>query len=191
MEIERKWMVNGWLPSSCAFPLADEQLMRQGYLTVRPTVRIREEASLFGENAGHTEYILCFKTGRGLVRNEIEIPLSREDFGRLEAMIEKPLIPKLRRVYFLGDSSSVSPHNDGLHLEVNLVDEGAPTQFFYAEIEFPSEEAARTFDPASFGLGDYLSDEVTETPGSSMGEYWIRTRSIDPDEDLLNDLMAE
>ena len=46
MEIERKWMVNGWpegenLP---ALPLKEEFAMRQGYISVRPTVRIREEA---------------------------------------------------------------------------------------------------------------------------------------------------
>ena len=41
MEIERKWMVNGW-PEG--LPLKEEFAMRQGYISVRPTVRIREEA---------------------------------------------------------------------------------------------------------------------------------------------------
>ena len=40
MEIERKWMVNGW-PEG--LPLKEEFAMRQGYISVRPTVRIREE----------------------------------------------------------------------------------------------------------------------------------------------------
>lgn len=53
MEIERKWMVNGWpegenLP---ALPLKEEFAMRQGYISVRPTVRIREEALKGGETA--------------------------------------------------------------------------------------------------------------------------------------------
>ena len=40
MEIERKWMVQGW-PEG--YPLRKEEEMRQGYVSVRPTVRIREE----------------------------------------------------------------------------------------------------------------------------------------------------
>ena len=46
MEIERKWMVNGW-PEGLA--LKEEFAMRQGYISVRPTVRIREEALTGGK----------------------------------------------------------------------------------------------------------------------------------------------
>ena len=53
MEIERKWMVNGWPPEELGLPLLYEQSMRQGYITVRPTVRIREEAMA----GGSTEYV--------------------------------------------------------------------------------------------------------------------------------------
>ena len=50
MEIERKWMVKGW-PEG--LPLREEFSMRQGYISVRPTVRIREEAL----TGGRTDYI--------------------------------------------------------------------------------------------------------------------------------------
>ena len=40
MEIERKWMVKGWPLESAALPMVREQTMRQGYISVRPTVRI-------------------------------------------------------------------------------------------------------------------------------------------------------
>ena len=53
MEIERKWMVTGW-PEG--LPLVEEFTMRQGYISVRRTVRIREEAKTCGETA----WILCF-----------------------------------------------------------------------------------------------------------------------------------
>ena len=59
---------------------------------------------------------------------------------------------------------------------MNHVDEGAPTEFWYAEVEFGSEDEARAFDPASVGLGEYLTDDVTEQPGQSMGAYWAATR---------------
>ena len=167
MEIERKWMVNGWpegenLP---ALPLKEEFAMRQGYISVRPTVRIREEALKGGETA----YILCFKSGSGLAREEIEREIDKELFTRLEEkIIGKPLIPKLRRSYQLPD---------GMVLEVNHVDEGQPTEFWYAEVEYPTVEAARSWRPEAVGLAAYLNDDVTDQPGQSMGAYWEQTRT--------------
>ena len=167
MEIERKWMVKGW--PETALSLLREHFMRQGYLTVRPTVRIREEDLRFDASGAPlgTNYILCFKTGAGIVRNEIEISIAEDKFRDLEEMIALPLIPKLRRTYAL---------KDGLRLEVSHVDEGLPSEFWYEEIEFPDEKTARTWDPCADGLSEYLCEEVSEMPGSSMGEYWEQTR---------------
>lgn len=162
MEIERKWMVKGW-PEG--LPLREEFAMRQGYISVRPTVRIREEALTGGE----TKYILCFKSGSGLAREEIEREIDKELFTRLEEkIIGKPLIPKLRRSYQLPD---------GRVLEVNHVDEGQPTEFWYAEVEYPTVEAARSWRPEAVGLAAYLNDDVTDQPGQSMGAYWEQTRT--------------
>ena len=162
MEIERKWMVKNWPEKD--FPLLAEHLMRQGYVTVTPTVRIREEAL----SGGVTNYILCFKSAGGLARKEIELEIPKEQFLELEDLIGLPLIPKLRRTYLLPD---------GLHLEVNHVDEGLPTEFWYAEIEYPTVEAAKTWAAGSVGLSEYLNDEVTGLPGQSMGAYWMMTRA--------------
>lgn len=195
MEIERKWMVQGW-PEG--YPLRKEEEMRQGYVSVRPTVRIREEKLLMSSDGAlaqsqaipqdgaaqntagaedsaaqcptkplKDEFILCFKSKGRLCRKEIEFPIEEARFRELEDLIGLPLIPKLRRTYQLPD---------GHQLEVNHVDEGAPTEFWYAEVEFGSEDEARAFDPISVGLGDYLTDDVTEQPGQSMGAYWTATR---------------
>ena len=166
MEIERKWMVNGWPEGENfpALPLKEEFAMRQGYISVRPTVRIREEALKGGETA----YILCFKSGSGLAREEIERPIDKKLFDELETkIIGKPLIGKIRRSYALPD---------GLVLEVNHVDEGLPTAFWYAEVEYPTVDAARSWKPEAFGLADYLNDDVTDQPDQSMGAYWEQTR---------------
>ena len=163
MEIERKWMVNGWPPEALGLPLLFEQTMRQGYINVRPTVRIREEAM----TGGSTEYVLCFKSGTGLVRKEIEMEIPQEKFLELEDLIGHPLIPKKQKVYLLPD---------GLKLEINLVDEGAPSCFMYAEIEYASEAQALSWKASDFGLEEYLSKEVTGIPGQSMGAYWQQTR---------------
>ena len=162
MEIERKWMVEGW-PGG--LPMTEEFTMRQGYVCVRPsTVRIRQEA----KTGGDTAWILCFKSAGGLAREEIERPIDKELFDDLAAkIIARPLIEKVRRSYLLPD---------GCILEVNHVDAGQPGAFWYAEIEYPTVDEAEAWSPAALGLGDYLADEVTDQPGQSMGAYWERTR---------------
>ena len=163
MEIERKWMVAGW--PEC-LPLTETFEMDQGYLCVRPTVRIRREAKA----GGRTAYVLCFKgqaDPTGLVRQESETEAGETRGSPLADLIGKPLIAKERRSYAL---------SGGLTLEVNEVDRGQPGQFFYAEIEYPTAEAARSWTPSADGLTAYLADEVTGRPGASMGEYWQRTR---------------
>ncbi len=164
MEIERKWLVSG-LPG-VFLPVVMEQEMEQGYLTVRPTVRIRKEA----EKGGKTEYVLCLKSGAGIARQEIEISVSADTYDEIAAMIGLPLIPKTRITYRMPD---------GLLLEVNHVDSGLKTEFWYAEVEFGTVEQAKGWDPGSVGLDDYLTREVTYEPGQSMGAYWIRTRGLD------------
>lgn len=163
MEIERKWLVNGWPEGLRAVRVIR---MRQGYIALRPTVRIRQE-----ESDGQTEYILCFKGKAGpggLSREEIETPVEPELFGRLEALIGKPLIEKEQRRYALAD---------GLTLEVNRVDPDTEDEFFYAEVEFAAEAAARAWQPGV--LAGYLDREVTGEKGRSMADYWARTRGED------------
>lgn len=164
MEIERKWDVTGWPQAD--LPLLLEQSMRQGYISLRPTVRIREEAAKGGE----TKYILCVKSvsrDGGLSRKEIEIEIPEQKFAELEDLIGLPLIPKVRRTYQLPD---------GHHLEVNHVDQGLKTEFWYAEIEYGSAAEARAWDASTVGLGEYLAEDVTGQKGSTMGEYWEMTR---------------
>ena len=159
MEIERKWWVQGW---PCGLQECERYQMDQGYISVRPTVRIRREA-LAG---GPTALVLCFKGAGTLSREEIETGIDAELFARLERLIGKPLIRKERRGYALPG---------GLTLEVNCVDPDRPTGFWYAEVEFATEAQALAWDPAAAGLGDYLADECTGRPGASMGEDWGRT----------------
>ena len=112
----------------------------------------------FCENRSRVYALLsrCYET-------EIDAAL----FARLEHLIGKPLIHKERRGYQLPG---------GLTLEGNCVDPDLPTAFWYAEVEFETEAQALAWDPAAAGLADYLHDECTGKPGSSMGEYWLQTR---------------
>lgn len=156
MEIERKWLTATWP----ALPETQRIEMRQGYLSLHPSVRIRSECC-----AGHTNYVLCIKGAGTLVREEIELPLTEEQFSRLEQMIGRPLIEKQQRRYALPEC---------LVLEVNQVDAGQPSEFFYAEVEFSSVQQALSWQSGE--LAGYFTKEVTSAPGQSMGEYWQRTR---------------
>ena len=76
LEIERKWMVNGF-PD---LPLLFTQQMRQGYIATHPTVRIREEKMIYSskDQPLKDEFILCFKSSGLLTRKEIEMKIPEE-----------------------------------------------------------------------------------------------------------------
>lgn len=158
MEIERKWLTQGW-PQGQPDRVIE---MEQGYISVSPTVRIRSHR----ETGKADRYVLCFKSKGGLVRQEIETDIDKALFDQLRDFIGKPLVKKVQRRYNLPG---------GLVLEANQVDPGQPTGFFYAEVEFASEADALAWQPVQ-GLADYLENEVTNQPGESMGAYWLRTR---------------
>lgn len=154
MEIERKWLIDGF---PTGLPLLHEASVRQGYISVRPVVRIRESVSRAGSRC-----VLCFKGAGTLAREEVETDISRALFDRLTAFTGDDLVTKEFRVYALPG---------GERLEVSLVDAGRPTAFFYAEVEFPTVEAASAFVPPAF-----LGEEKTESGDFSMSAYWQATR---------------
>ena len=151
MEIERKFLIDGF-PD---LPPVSEKEVEQGYLCTDPVVRIR-----CARAADRTDYVLCFKGEGTLAREEIELPLDGGTYTRLAGLLKAPLIRKTYKTYALPD---------GHRLEVSLVDEGAPSAFFYAEVEFDSVEEAKAFVPPPF-----LGRDVTEEPGFGMSDYWNR-----------------
>ena len=114
-----------------------------------------------------SDLIVCFKGKGGLVREEIELPVTVEQYQALAGMLTGPMIQKEQRRY---------PLPGGLILEVNQVDRDLDTGFFYAEVEFPDEAAARAWVPPE-NLRNYLSRETTGQSGESMAAYWARTRA--------------
>lgn len=147
-EIERKWLLNQ-LPS---LPHTACLHMEQGYLSFAPSVRIRKT-----ENQGQTSYRLCIKGPGTLQRTEVEVDLQASQYNSLTALLAAPLVRKTLYTYALPG---------GHTLECSLVDEGEPTSFCYAEVEFASVEEAGRFTPPPF-----LGREVTEEPGQSMAAY--------------------
>ena len=80
-------------------------------------------------------------------------------------LVGKPAHPqKERRSYRLPG---------GLTLEVNCVDTGLPTAFWYAEVGVQDRGPGPRLGPRRLSAwGTTSSDECTGKPGSSMGDYW-------------------
>lgn len=158
MEIERRFIVS-------AFPEELEVLRRaevkQGYIsTGEPEARIR-----WTKDTHKTTYKLAFKTDGTLAREEVEFDISEENYAQLQKLLKGKMITKDYRVYALPPRS--------YRLEVCKVDEGMPTEYMYAEVEFESIEEAQEFDATNI---PYLVKEVTQDRSYNMKKYWDRTR---------------
>lgn len=134
-EIERKYLVAA-LPSG----LGEGEAIDQGYLAIAPDgveTRIRRRAGAA---------TLTVKSGPAMVRVEEEIALEPERFDALWPLTEGRRVEKVRHLV---------PLEDGLTAELDVY-AGALDGLLTAEIEFPSESAARAFSPPP-----WLGEEVT------------------------------
>ena len=98
-------------------PLKEEFQVYQAYLSIDPEVRIRRNAV----GSQDTAYFIALKSGTGMVRHEVEIPISKEHFYALAEMVAHPFITKDFRIYHLPG---------GLELECSHVDKGTPRLSF-------------------------------------------------------------
>ena len=185
-EIERKWRVRRLPEDYHRYP---SKLLEQAYLCQNPTLRIRKESSIFGgeeegSNSGEKEgssisdkneqvglsdknekdgisegkeqeeYIFCYK-GRGrLSREEYNLPLTKEAYETLVRKTEGRVIRKRRYAIPYGSYT----------VELDIF-QGELEGLCYAEVEFPSEEEALSFQPL-----DWFSEELTGEKGYSNAE---------------------
>ena len=154
LEIERKFWLDR-LPQG--LPLLEHSYMEQSYLAFDPVVRIRKKVC-----SDRTSYRLCLKGEGTLARQEIELDLPPETYQQMLLLVKGTPIRKEQWVYQLPQ---------GLKLECNLVDEGDPYEFYYAEVEFETVQQAERFVPPS-----YLGKELTEDTDFTMASYWQQTR---------------
>lgn len=131
MEIERKFAVVR-MPND--LEKYEREEIQQGYLCIKPTVRIRKS---------NDEYTLNYKwKQKGLeekfaIQNiEYTMPLTRENYEVLLKKIENNLIIKDR--YKI-------PIKDGLTVELDVF-HGHLEGLIFAEVEFPNMEIAKQFD---------------------------------------------
>ena len=136
MEIERKFLVSRLPDALDTFP---HVRMEQAYVSTDPVIRIRR--------AGERYALTC--KGRGLLsREEFELDLTPEAYARL--------LPKTEGVRIVKDRYKLPL---GAHtVELDIFHETlAPLVF--AEVEFPTEDAAK-----AFVAPDWFGREVTFDP---------------------------
>jgi CYTH domain-containing protein len=120
------------------FSKFDHIYIEQAYISVDPVIRLRRADDVF---------YLTVKQGGGMVREEAEFVITREQYDRLLSKVETNTIRKTRVLI---------PIAAGLTAELDLY-EGTLTGFVTVEVEFENAQNAREFvPPAWFGR------EVTE-----------------------------
>lgn len=136
MEIERKFLVTHVPDDLGRFPAVR---IEQAYISTDPVIRIRR--------AGERYFLTC--KGRGLLaREEFELELSPDAYARL--------LPKADGTQIIKNRYRVPL--DSWMAEVDVFAEPlAP--LVLAEVEFPTEDAARAFTPP-----DWFGTEVTHDP---------------------------
>lgn len=111
----------------------------QGYLAITDDTEVRVRA-----RGG--DRVLTVKGGRGLVRREVSIPLTDDQFDEMWALTAGRRVSKRRWVI---------PY-DAVLLEIDVFDEDLDG-LVIVEIEFPSEQAS-----AAFVAPGWFGREVTE-----------------------------
>ncbi len=134
MEIERKFTIKHLPENLDSYPHVE---ITQAYLCTEPVMRIRKQDE---------EYIFTYK-GKGLmVREEYNLPLTKEAFDSLLPKADGHVISKTRYQIPLCD----------LVIELDLFK--SPTDLIMAEVEFPDEEAALAFTPPAWFDRDVTND---------------------------------
>lgn len=129
MEIERKYLIKEMPQNLEDYPCRH---LEQGYLNTSPVVRIRKD---------NDKYELTYKSKGLMVREEYNLPLTKDAYEHLKTKIDGRLITKKR--YMI-------PYN-GYTIELDIFQNDL-SPLTLAEVEFSSEEEANTFiAPEWFG----------------------------------------
>lgn len=139
MEIERKYLIHTLPENLENYP---HRTIEQGYLSTEPVVRIRRD---------NDEYILTYKSKGLMVREEYNLPLTKDSYMHLREKIDGRLIIKKR--YLI-------PLSNELTIELDIFG-GDLAPLMLAEVEFPDETSANSFTPPK-----WFGEDVTFS-----GEY--------------------
>lgn len=158
VEIERKFTVKELPVDLEKYPFHE---IEQAYLNVNPAIRVRRQDDIYymtykckdpslysGDNIGQTEY---------------NMPLNRESYEHLKAKADGNIITKKRYLIPLNEDAfdaefekaGVNLDRGTMKIELDVF-EGVFEGRVLAEVEFPSEEAAKAYKAA-----DWFDEDVT------------------------------
>ena len=132
-EIEKKYLIHTLPANLEEYPFHE---IEQGYLCTEPVVRIRRQDE---------EYFLTYKSKGLMIREEYNLPLTKEAYAHLREKADGKLISKRRYLIPL----------DPYTIELDVFSSPIP-DLWLAEVEFPSEEAA-----LAFTAPDWFGEDVT------------------------------
>lgn len=136
MEIERKYLVKT-LPQN--LEQYEAKKISQGYLCTGPVVRIRRS---------NDDYYLTYKGGGMMVREEYNLPLTKDAYEHLLPKIDGLLIAKTR--YEI-------PLDEHLIAELDIF-EGELAPLTLVEVEFDTVDDANSFTPP-----EWFGEDVTNS----------------------------
>ena len=141
MEIERKFKVKR-LPENLDECKKNE--IEQGYLCIKPTVRIRKSNDRYTLNYKWKDPNIKEKSA---IQNiEYEMPLTEQNYKILFNKVENNMIIKTRYSIKL---------DDGLNVELDVF-HGKLEGLIFAEVEFPNVETSE-----SFNKPDWLGEDIS------------------------------
>jgi len=135
-EIERKFLVPALPKDLEKYPCSE---IEQGYLCTEPVVRIRKSDDA---------YTLTYKGTGLMVREEYNLPLTREAYAHLREKTDGRLIIKKRYKIPYGEYM----------IELDVFTSPTPG-LWLAEVEFSSRKAALAFQKP-----DWFGEDVTQDP---------------------------
>ena len=148
MEIERKFTIKELPENLHDYPWYH---IEQGYLNTETVVRIRKQ---------NDEYIMTYKGKGMLVREEYNLPLTKEAYEHLKPKCDGNIISKRR--YQI-------PY-ENFTIELDVFD--APfAPLIMAEVEFDSVEIANAFQKPDWFLEDVTNDPKYHNSNMSRMEF--------------------
>lgn len=163
VEIEKKFTVKELPDNLDSFPYHE---IEQGYLNVHPAIRVRRQDDT---------YYMTYKSSKesentgNIGQTEYNMPLDKASYEHLAAKADGNVIRKTRYLIpinedafspgFLRENPELEEMIKKGNIKIELDVFKAPFEgTIVAEVEFPTEEAARCYNPAAWFLEDVTAD---------------------------------
>lgn len=185
IEIERKFLINDIPFDLKRYPARS---IEQGYLCLAPAIRVRRETEVLGgtradeskNDANGEHFYMTYKGARpenegdAIGKTEYNLPLTKDAYERLLQKADGTIIRKTRYLLPLNDDAYdadfLQTHADvakkiadgEMKIELDAFEtpasKGGDAPFMLAEVEFPTEEAARAYKGAAWFGDDVTAD---------------------------------